>query len=353
MSESKKKETDLAYGGQAVIEGIMMRGKDGYAFSIKKQDGSLHKEKVDYVALGKRIKILGLPFIRGISGFFENMIIGLKVLNKSAEIAYPEENGEKTSNFTMFVTFALALLISMLIFVGLPNFFTSYFGKDLVAKNALLFNAISGVLRMTMFFAYLILISFMKDTKRLFGYHGAEHKTIHTYEKERELTVENVKESSRLHPRCGTSFIFIVFLITLVVFPLIDSYYIYRQWYIDLPRAVQVLFRTLLHIGMGMPIVASISYELLKLSGKFYKNFLVKILVAPGLFFQLFTTRNPDKDMMKVGIVSLNMVLGAESVDTVRNVNEDTSFSKPANVFSTIFFMFPIFLLNNIFSDLD
>jgi len=331
----------------------MMRGKKGYAFSIKKQDGSLHKEKFDYVALGEKIKILGFPFIRGIVGFFENMKIGLKVLNKSAEIAYPEENGEKVSNFTMFVTFALALIISMLIFVGLPNFFTSYFGKDLVAKNALLFNTISGVIRMVMFFLYLILISFMKDTKRLFGYHGAEHKTIHSYENDEELSIENVKKSSRLHPRCGTSFLFIVFLITLVVFPILDSFYIYKQWYIDLPRILQVLIRTLLHIGFGMPIVAAISYEILKLSGKFYKNIIVKILVAPGLFFQLFTTREPDEGMIKVGIVSLNMVLGKESVDTVRNVNENLTISNPINVFSTTIFLLPIFMLNFIFNDVD
>lgn len=351
MDNKNKKESNLAYGGQALIEGILMRGKYGYAFSVKKQDGTLHKEKCDYVTIGKRIKVLGLPFIRGISGFFENMAIGLKVLNKSAEIAYPEENGEKVSNFTMFVTFALALVISMLIFVGIPNFFTSYFGKTLVAKNALLFNVISGILRMVLFFLYLVLISFMKDTKRLFGYHGAEHKTIHSYEKDELLNVENVKKSSRLHPRCGTSFIFIVFLITLVIFPMIDSLYVYEKWFLDLPRLIQVLIRTVLHIGIGMPLVSSVSYELLKLSGKFYKNFLVKILVAPGLFFQLFTTREPEDSMIRTGIISLNMVLGNEDVETVRNVDEEIVFTKPNSAFSAVISIIPMFLLNCIIND--
>ena len=162
----------------------------------------------------------------------------------------------------MFITFALALVVSMVIFVGIPNFTTSFFGKEIVEKNALLFNLISGITRLFLFFLYLVMISFMKDTKRLFGYHGAEHKTIHTYESDLELTVENVKKSSRLHPRCGTSFIFIVFLITLFIFPFMDSFYVYEKWYLELPRIIQVLIRTLLHIGFGMPIVAGISYEL-------------------------------------------------------------------------------------------
>ncbi|OHD17709.1 MAG: hypothetical protein A2086_02975 [Spirochaetes bacterium GWD1_27_9] len=354
MGNEVKKETNLAYGGQALIEGIMMRGKEGYAFTIKKQDGTFHKEKHDYVALGKRIKFFGLPFIRGISGFFENMFIGIKVLNKSAEIAFPEENNQKTSNFTMFVTFGLAMVIAMGIFVALPYFLTQVFGI-VHNKEPFMYNLIAGVIRMLFFFMYLILISFMKDTKRLFGYHGAEHKTIHTYESDKDLTVENVKTYSRLHPRCGTSFLFIVFLITIVVFPFINEFFIRQTWYQLLSNygkigdALQKLVIIASHILIGMPIVSSISYEILKLSGKFYKNFLVKIFIAPGLFFQLFTTREPEEDMIKVGIISLNMVLGKEDADVPRAVSDTDILPKKASVVLSTLLFLPFLFLNFLF----
>lgn len=385
------KEKDLAYGGQALIEGVLMRGSEGYAYTVKQPDGNFVKEKFRYKSLGSRFKVLGFPFIRGIVGFFENMVLGMKVLNKSAEIAFPEEQPDKkTSGVTMFFTFMFALMIAMLLFVGLPYFLTQFIGLD-HNENYIMYNLVSGVIRMVFFFVYLILISLMEDTKRLFGYHGAEHKTIHTYEDKAELTVENVKKHSRLHPRCGTSFIFIVFLITIIVFPvfniILNSNDLYNKLesvpvsidaedygndltflkersnakpffsnksisaedvnlfdtayeisndsdekfvlvqgltgsetkrlkelvtylgYNKLGRFLQNIIIILSHIFVGMPIVASISYEMLKLSGKFRHNFFVKIFVAPGLFFQLFTTREPDDTMIEAAISSLQMVL--------------------------------------------
>ncbi len=331
MDNEELKEKNLAYGGQALIEGVMMRGMNSYAFTIKQNDGYFYKEKKDYIPLGKRIKILGLPFIRGIVGLFENMILGMKILNKSAEIAYPDEESKPTSSVTIFFAILFALAFSMVIFVGIPRFFPIAFKLD-PSKNPIIYNTISAISRFILFAGYLIIISFMKDAKRLFAYHGAEHKTIHTYENKEELTIENVKKNSRLHPRCGTSFVFIVFLITLVVFPFFDIIFKNIEWYknlalievigLKLGKIIQNLIILVLHIFIGMPIVASISYEILKLSGKFSKNFMVKIFIAPGLFFQMFTTREPDDDMIKAAILSLKMILGEEKSDIKRKISD-------------------------------
>ena len=320
-SLNNKKETDLAYGGQAIIEGIMLRGKDRYAFTVKRPDGTYYKEMDKYTSLASKNKIFGFPFIRGIVGFIENMIFGMNILNKSATIAFPEEEEKKNSNvnnWTMFFTFVLALVFAFGIFNFLPYFLATITKIDHNEKP-FLYNLIAGCIRMVFFFIYIVLISFMKDTKRLFAYHGAEHKTIHTYEQGLPLTIENVRKSSRLHPRCGTSFMFIVFLITIIVFPFINELFIRQVWYKDLHVTLQKIIIILSHIVIGLPIVSSISYEILKLAGKFYKSPIVKILVSPGLFFQLFTTREPDDNMIKVGIISLNMLLGKEELDTPRD----------------------------------
>lgn len=338
------KEKNLAYGGQALIEGVLMRGKEGYAFTVKKPDDTFYKEKTNYVTLGKRIKFLGWPFIRGIVGFFESIVIGIKVLNKSASLAFPEENEKEMSNVSMFFIFLISLLLALVVFTGFPYFLTSLFPVN-YNDNPFSYNLIAGIIRMIMFFIYLFAISFINDTKRLFGYHGAEHKTIHTYEAKKDLSVENVKSSSRLHPRCGTSFIFIVFLITIVIFPLFNIYFNTQIWYTSIKQygmlgtVLQRLIHIASHIFIGMPIVASISYELLKLSQKFEKNPLVKILISPGLFFQLFTTREPDETMIKAAILSLKMVLGNEKPDLKRNINDNVNMK--FNL-STTLLIFPI-----------
>ena len=324
------KETNLAYGGQAIIEGVLMRGKKGYAFTVKQPDDNFYKEKVDYITLGKRIKFFGYPLIRGIIGLFESLIIGIKVLNKSAVIAFPEEEkkdkNNTVSNLTIILMLIVSFLIAFLIFGGIPYFLTSLFTLS-HNENPILYNFTAGIIRMIFFFIYLILISFLKDTKRLFGYHGAEHKTINTYEANKDLTVDNVKKNTRFHPRCGTSFIFIVFIITLIVFPFINLFFNTQIWYQAIEKLpfgliIQRLIHIFSHLLIGMPIVAAISYELLKLSQKFEKNFIIKILISPGLFFQLFTTREPDDTMIKSAIYSLKMLLGEEEQATTRKIND-------------------------------
>lgn len=316
MDEKKdkiKKDMNLAYGGQALIEGVLMRSPEGYAFTVKKPDGTLYKEYQGHQSLGKKVKFFGLPFIRGIIGFCENLVLGMKVLNKSADVAFPEEGSsqKKGSNITTAFTYILAFLFAMLLFVATPYFITSLFRLE-HSQHPFLYNLVAGGIRMSFFFVYLFLISFLEDTKRLFGYHGAEHKTINAYEHGKQLTVDSVRSSSRLHPRCGTSFIFIVFIITIFIFPFFNIFFHQFQWYNLAPSFVQKIIIILSHILFGMPIVSSLSYELLKLSAKFEKNPVVKLFVAPGLFFQLFTTREPEDKMIEIAIESLNMVIHPE-----------------------------------------
>lgn len=306
-----KKDLNLAYGGQAIIEGVLMRSSDGYAFTVRKPDGSLHREGYAYKSLSKKYKIFGFPFIRGISGFIENIVLGTKILNKSADIAFPEEKNDSKKWYTSllsFLMFSFAMIFAMVIFVGIPYFLTDLTKID-DNTNYFSYNIISGIIRMLFFIVYLLLISLLKDTRRLFGYHGAEHKTINAFEKGKKLTVEEVKTASRLHPRCGTSFVFIVFLITIIVFPFFNMYFNTKNWYISSPEFVQKLIIIISHIIVGMPIVSSISYELLKLSAKFEKNPIIKLFVLPGLAFQLITTKEPDDSMIEVAIESLSMVL--------------------------------------------
>jgi len=343
------KETNLAYGGQALIEGVMMRGQEGYAFTIKKQDDSFYKEKTDYIPLGKRIKFFGLPFVRGVLGMVENLIIGTRVLNKSAQIAFPEEESDKkVSKVTVFFMVALALGFFIVVFKLIPYLAAGIFPVNM-NQEPFLYNLIAGIFRMAIFLVYLILMSFMKETKRVFGYHGAEHKTIRAYEDKKDLTVENVKTYSRLHPRCGTSFIFIVFLITIFVFPLISLFYNTQVWYTQLiniqgfGKIIQQLIQVLTQFFIGLPVVASLSYELLKLSGKYQKNPIVKIFIAPGLFFQLFTTNEPNDTMIKAAILSLKMILGEEKPEAVRTVGD--SFGAVPGL-ATGVLLLPFFILS-------
>ena len=238
----------------------------------------------------------------------------------------------------MFFLILLSLGFVILIFKVIPYSLTAFFPIN-HNSNPILYNLIAGIIRMFFFFIYLILISFLKDAKRIFGYHGAEHKTIRNYESKQELTVENAKKFSRLHPRCGTSFVFIVFLLTIIIFPLFNIFYSTQDWYNKINN--YEVIGPIIQFFIGLPIVASISYELLRLSGKFEKNPLIKIFIAPGLFFQLFTTKEPDDTMIKTAILSLKMLLGEEKVDIERKVTNNINRLG----FSTQILLIPLFLL--------
>ena len=290
-------------GGQAVLEGVMMKNKDMYAVAVRKPDGEVAVEVDEYHGIAYGSKLLNIPFIRGVFVFLDSLILGLKSLNYSS--SFYEETKEKPSKldegidqvsnghedtFLMVLTTILSFAFAIALFMILPYAVSEVISK--YARNESLVAIIEGVLRITVFIIYILLISLIKDIRRLFMYHGAEHKCINCIEKGRPLTVSNVKKSSRLHKRCGSSFILFVMLISIVLFFFIriDSY----VW--------RVVIRLLL-----IPVISGISYEIIRLAGR-SDFFLIKWISAPGLWLQRLTTKEPDEDMIEVAIKSVEAV---------------------------------------------
>lgn len=272
-------------GGQAVIEGVLMKAKDKYAVAVRLPN---KKIRVKIKKIKPLPKILTIPFLRGITTLIQILIIGLKALTWSAN-QQEEDEDEKISNLAIAGTLALSLLFVIIFFIGIPFFITKLFP----VKN-ILFTTIEGIIRLFIFVAYVLIISLMKDVKRVFQYHGAEHMVVHAYEAGKKLTIKNIKKFSTKHPRCGTSFIFIVLIISIIVFSLIFT----EHWYYKL------LWRIIL-----IPVIAGISYEILKLASRFKSNIIMRIISAPGLWIQSITTRKPTDRMIKVALVALNKVL--------------------------------------------
>lgn len=275
-------------GGQAVLEGVMIRSPSHVSIAVRKEDKSIHVKKKKYKSFVDRYKILKLPILRGVINLFEMLVLGMKALTYSAEQATGEE--EKITALEMFITVALAIIFVILIFVVAPF----YLAKLFQIENRFLFNIVDGIFRLILFFIYLVLISLMKDIRRLYQYHGAEHKTVHCYEAKKALTVANVKKYATLHPRCGTSFLVIVLAISILLFSLIKD----PRWYVNIP------FRILL-----IPVIAGVSYEVLKISAKYEKNILARIIITPGLWVQKLTTREPDKKQIEVAIAAVKKVM--------------------------------------------
>jgi len=299
--ENKHKTT---IGGQALIEGVMMRGPGKISMAVRKPDGNIELKVDDLNSLSSRYKVLGLPFIRGVVGLVEAMIIGTKSLMFSAQF-FEDESIEvekesltekifkdKAEDMEMFFALVISLGLAILLFMVLPNLITSFF-KGQVGSSILL-NLIEGIFRVLIFFIYVIWISKLEDIKRVFEYHGAEHKSIHCYENNEELTVENVKKYSILHPRCGTSFLFMVMIISVFVLS-------FFGW----PNPIQ---RVLIRILM-FPVIAAISYEVNRLIGKSDSK-LCYILSYPGLLVQkLATVKEPDDEQIEVAIAALKPVI--------------------------------------------
>ncbi|MGN0432799.1 MAG: DUF1385 domain-containing protein [Lachnospiraceae bacterium] len=299
----KKKGHYSGIGGQAVLEGVMMKNNEKYAVAVRKPDGEIEVEVENYQGILHGSKIKEIPFIRGVFNFLDSMILGTKCLNYSAEF-YEDEDAKETAVdkalnkvtkgnaqkvFTVIVTlFSVALAIG--IFIVLPYFITAYF-KEYVRSHTLM-TVIEGAIRIAIFLLYTVLISLMKDIRRLYMYHGAEHKCINCIERGRPLTVGNVMRSSRIHKRCGTSFMFFVMFVSIILF-----------FFIQVSNtALKVVLRILL-----IPVIAGISYELIRLAGR-SNNIFVKILSAPGMLIQRLTTKEPTKDMILVAIASIEAV---------------------------------------------
>ncbi len=293
-------------GGQAVIEGVLIRGPTKYVISVRKDKKIISKKGV---IKKKKYNFLKWPFIRGFINLVEMLIIGIKALMWSAKQAAPKE--EKIGKNEFALTILISLVLVVLFFIALPYFLTNLLGFY-EEKRPILFNLIDGLIRILIFLIYIVAISFIKDVKILFQYHGAEHKAIHCYEKDKKLSIENVKKFTTLHPRCGTSFLLIVFIVSILVFSLLPSIILFNYpHFLDfnkwVRRSILIPIRILL-----IPFIAGFSYEILKISDKYQKNLLFKLISAPGLWLQKITTKEPNKKQIEVAICSLKKLLVIE-----------------------------------------
>jgi len=304
--ENIKPKKKSSIGGQAVIEGVMMRGPDSISMCIRKADGEVAIEKRPYKSFIQKVPILKLPILRGIVAFFESMIIGMKTLMNSADYFDLEvdEADYKPSKFEEFITklcgdklkdviVFFSLILSIFLGVGLFIIVPNVIAKFTFSNDRFMYNVVEGIARLVIFFLYIILIAYMEDIRRVFQYHGAEHKTIHCYEHEEGLTVENVKKYPVLHPRCGTSFLLIVMVVSIAVF----SFFWDKNFWITLAERLALL-----------PLVAGISYEIIKYAGKSDSKF-AECISIPGMWMQKFTTREPDDSQIEVAIKALEHVL--------------------------------------------
>ncbi|MCE5250721.1 DUF1385 domain-containing protein [bacterium] len=302
---------DMNVGGQAVIEGVMMRSPQAIATAVRLPDGTIELNRRLYTSFVKRHRYLDFPILRGAINFFEMLFIGMETLNWSADIQMKYEDKKsgkehsKSGAFwnTVLLTgsIVVALGAALGIFFAFPIFVATYLG---LSKGALLFNLVAGAIRLVLFVLYIALISRMKDIQRVFRYHGAEHMSIFTLEASEDLTVDLVRLKSRFHPRCGTSFILIVAIFSIVLFGIADSLFPLVFGHLQsLPQ------RLATHLLL-LPFVAGVSYELLKLSGRFRSSAIVKLLIMPGLWLQYMTTAEPDDGMLEVALCALKAVLG-------------------------------------------
>lgn len=303
--------TDI--GGQAVIEGVMMKGRKLYAVAVRKPDGEIEVDVQDTKSILDRYKVLRLPILRGIAVFIESLTLGVKTLSYSAEIFGDEEEveeskfekwlmeklGDKAEKFLIGATMCVSFVLAIGIFMVLPMLISTLF-KNFIDSSFVL-NLVEGALRIFIFLGYMKLVTCMKDIQRTFQYHGAEHKTINCLEQEKELTVENVRSCTRLHKSCGTSFLFVVMIVSILVFSLFTTQ---NVWLRMVTRIVMV------------PVVAGISYEFIRWARKADSNKLAELLSKPGMWLQReFTTIEPDDEQIEVAIAAIKGVLDNENAE--------------------------------------
>ncbi|HEY7660130.1 MAG TPA: DUF1385 domain-containing protein [Actinomycetota bacterium] len=282
------------YGGQAVIEGVMMRGRRVWAVAVRRPDGDVHIESHDIDSVAARHPILTKPFLRGIIALGQALAIGFRALSVSARESVPEE--ERLSSRQMGLSMAIAAVVFIGLFIVLPAVAFRWVGDTV--DSSILVNVLEGVFRVLLFLGYLLLIGRTKDIRRVFAYHGAEHKTIAAYEHDEPLVPDRVDTYSTLHVRCGTNFLLLVMIITIFVFALFGNPGIWWR------------------IGsriLAIPIIAGIAFEALRLGARFPRSKVIHALMVPGLWLQKITTRPPDRDQIEVAIASFNEVLRREA----------------------------------------
>ena len=289
ITNKGKKEPSLAFGGQAVMEGVMIRSKDHLVICVRQPNEEIVTKNEELHSLSEKYRFLKLPFLRGILALFETLYSGIKGIYFSANAVFSEDNEESLNPKEIAVVVAVAICLSILLFSVTPFFLTSLLNLG----GGALFNVAEGVVRLSFLLVYLVVISLFGDFKRIFQYHGAEHTAINAHEAGVELNIENARKYSRFHARCGTSFLLIVTLISILFFSI-------------MPRAdylTRLAYRIIL-----IPIISAVSYELLRLSDRYKKSLIVRALVAPGLILQRLTTRQPNDDMIEVAIKAVKEV---------------------------------------------
>ncbi|MBM7557035.1 DUF1385 domain-containing protein [Halanaerobacter jeridensis] len=281
------------YGGQAVIEGVMMRGNDNIAVAVRQEDGEITTKELMFNPWTKKFKFLKAPFVRGVFSLFQSLILGMRALTFSANQFAEEE--EELTWWELTTSIGTALVLAILLFVVIPASVIEVI-KAYIDSNLVL-NLIEGVMKVSVLILYILSISQLNDIKRVFQYHGAEHKVINNYESDLDLKVENAKKFSTYHPRCGTNFLLIVMIVSILLFSFFGR-----------PALIN---RILIHIAL-LPIVAGVSYELIKKAGQKDANKLFKWAAVPGLYLQRLTTSEPDDSQLEVAIKSLESVMENE-----------------------------------------
>ena len=297
-------DDEILVGGQAVIEGVMMRSPKGYSVAVRRQDGTVRVMKDALLAMGEKWKIFKTPVIRGVGVLAQALVLGIRALRFSAEEALTEETAKnesksaskdpaQVSSWLIAGNLVLALGINVLLFVAFPLLITRYLQAQIGFQSSILFNGIDGLFRVLVFVTFLYTVSWMKDMNRVFEYHGAEHKTVYNFESRQELKVDTAQKFSTLHPRCGTSFLLVVMIVSIIVFSLahFDTF------------TGKLLSRIVL-----LPLVAGISYEIIRYSAKHPKS-LLRIVTFPGLLLQKITTQPPDDTQVEIAIRALEEAL--------------------------------------------
>jgi len=291
----------ILVGGQAVIEGVMMRVPGAYATAVRDPEGKIHVDRHDFKSISERSNLWKKPILRGMAGLFEAMKMGMATLQWSADIAIPEEKDKEKNPIVEFLSSLFAICLAISLFMILPMWITTKLLD--VEREAVAFNMVSGGFRICFFVVYLFLISLMKDVGRLFQYHGAEHRVVYNFESGKNINITNAQSFPTQHPRCGTSFMFIVLLSAIIVFSIIDTIVMSVTGHISLP------IRLMVHLPM-IPFVAGVSYEIIKVTARKGDSIIFRMLRAPGLWLQNITTRKPEDKMVEVAITALKEAFG-------------------------------------------
>jgi uncharacterized protein YqhQ len=314
VEENQTEQIDFAVGGQAVVEGVMMRGPSYLTVAVRKPDGEIVTRQKEFLGLTQKYPILNIPLVRGVVTYVEMMIVGSEAINFSAEQAYDEEDDKKKKDVNapktrteklitgiiFLFSLGFSLVISLSIFQALPLKATTLLQETFPAieNYYVLFNIVDSFIKILIFLAYIYGLSLVPSFRRLFQYHGAEHKSIYNFESKKPLTVENAAKQKRLHPRCGTSFILIIFAVGIIVYSFVPKSV---DFWTNFGRRILVL-----------PIIAGLSFEALRFSARHQGHWFVKVLTAPGLLFQRLTTREPEGDQLEVALHSLEQSLAFE-----------------------------------------